>query len=252
MRGLFKAFLHLPHLFLLTILSFFSLTISSAVASEDALTRTCGQIPIQQPFSNNIQTSNQYSTPLNHMLFCKSQKLYFRTSLGLFPISSINYTTKLLTISHPYSCSKSINFVSPILLSAGFPTPPRPNSLLLFDCSNSKNKISPVLRNYTCSQACGDTSNCLLVDNIEKLDKGFHPIDLNCSHYIRVYRKYSSNDDDDDDDEFKGFELGTRISFDIPDHVPNVCNECEKPNGNCGVGLRCICHAKECSKSPLN
>ncbi|KAL7127146.1 hypothetical protein ABFS83_14G235800 [Erythranthe nasuta] len=41
-------------------------------------------------------------------------------------------------------------------------------------------------------------------------------------------------------------ELGTRISFDIPYHVPNPCNECEKPYGNCGVGLRCVCHPKLC------
>ncbi|EYU36094.1 hypothetical protein MIMGU_mgv1a016196mg [Erythranthe guttata] len=41
-------------------------------------------------------------------------------------------------------------------------------------------------------------------------------------------------------------QLGTRISFDIPDHVPNPCNECEKPYGNCGAGLRCVCHPKQC------
>ncbi|KAF2321673.1 hypothetical protein GH714_001062 [Hevea brasiliensis] len=82
--------------------------------------------------------------------------------------------------------------------------------------------------------------SCLLVNDVEKLDKGFHPKDLNCSHYSRVYRS-SSNDDYN-----KEYELGTRISFDIPDHVPDICNECGKPNGNCGVGLRCICHPKEC------
>ncbi|PON45762.1 hypothetical protein PanWU01x14_256370 [Parasponia andersonii] len=58
--------------------------------------------------------------------------------------------------------------------------------------------------------------------------------------HSRVYRK-SSNEDD----EYGGFALGTRISFDVPDHVPYVCNECDKPNGNCGVGLRCLCHTKE-------
>ena len=45
-----------------------------------------------------------------------------------------------------------------------------------------------------------------------------------------------------------GYEFGTRILFDIPNNAPNICSECEKPNGNCGVGLRCICHPKECSK----
>lgn len=247
----FKKLHHLQHHFLLIILSF-CLSVS---ASEDALTiRTCGKIPIQEPFS--IQPSN-LSSPLNHMLLCKSQKLYYRTSVGLFPISSINYTSKLLTISHPF-CSHSINYVSPQLLSAGFPKPVQPNSLLLLNCSN-KNKLQYLpsfIRNHTCLlHACGASSkaqekevkkrfsSCLLVHDLEKLDMGFHPRDLNCSHYSRVYRRSLNVDD-----EYKGFELGTRISFDVPDHVPNVCYECEK-KGNCGVGLRCLCHPKECSKS---
>jgi hypothetical protein len=53
------------------------------------------------------------------MILCRSQKLYFRTSLGLFPASSINYASKTLTISHP-SCSSSRHYISPSLLSAGF------------------------------------------------------------------------------------------------------------------------------------
>lgn len=69
---------------------------------------------------------------------------------------------------------------------------------------------------------------------------------LTISHYKRVYRRFLS-DDDAESKEKVG--LGTRISLDkIPDHVPDVCKECEKPNGNCGVGLKCICHPKECSK----
>ncbi|PON75254.1 hypothetical protein TorRG33x02_245440 [Trema orientale] len=252
----FKKLHLLQHLFLPIILSF----CLSTSASEDALTiRTCGKIAIQEPFS--IQTSN-LSSPLNHMLLCKSQKLYYRTSLGLFPISSINYTTKLLTITDPSSCSHSLRYVSPQLLSAGFPKTPEPNSLLLFNCSNSTKhqNLPPFIRNSTCLvQACGASSkvlekdvkkrssNCFLVDDFEKLDMGFHPIDLDCSHYSRVYRK-SSNEED----EYGGFELGTRISFDVPDHVPYVCNECEKPNGNCGVGLRCLCHAKECKDKVIS
>lgn len=245
----------LQHLLLLIILISFFLSTS---ASEDALTiRTCGKIPLQEPFS--IQTSSKLSFPLNHMLLCKSQKLYYRTTVGLFPISSINYTSKLLTISHP-SCSHSIHYVPPQLLSAGFPKTPQPNSLILFNCSNSTKHqfLSPLVRNNTCIlQACGASSkiqekearkrfsSCLFVDDFEKLDISFHPRDLNCSHYSRVYRKSLI-----EDNEHEGFELGTRISFDIPDHVPNICNECEKPTGNCGAGLRCLCHPKECSKFP--
>ncbi|CAN6438695.1 unnamed protein product [Victoria cruziana] len=35
-------------------------------------------------------------------------------------------------------------------------------------------------------------------------------------------------------------------SFTVPTHLPNVCEECTKPHGNCGIGLRCICYPKKC------
>ncbi|KAK3021677.1 hypothetical protein RJ639_047511 [Escallonia herrerae] len=85
-----------------------------------------------------------------------------------------------------------------------------------------------------------NVSSCLVVDDIGNLDVDFHPKDLDCSHYSRVYRNVSIGGD------MEGFQLGTRISFDIPDHIPNPCDECEKSHGNCGVGLRCICHPKDC------
>ncbi|KAM7502235.1 hypothetical protein LguiB_001139 [Lonicera macranthoides] len=200
----------------------------------------CGKIPIQTPFS--LQNSSQ-TLPLNQMVLCKSHKLYFRTSIGLFPISSIDNKAKHLTISHK-SFSSSSRFISPSNLSAGFPIPPIPNSLFLLNCSNER-KIrtsSTFLRNCP----LGGEGNlrgfsCLVVDDVGKLDMGFHPGDLNCSHYRRVYRKHGLIEEKEDE-----FELGTRISFDVPGHVPNPCDECEKANGNCGVGLKCICHPQEC------
>ncbi|XP_021661790.2 uncharacterized protein LOC110650936 isoform X2 [Hevea brasiliensis] len=214
--------------------------------SQHSSTTLCGKIPIQRPFLSSNSTS---VSPLNHMILCRSNKLFFRTSLGLLPVSWIDYTTKTLTISHP-SCSSSQQFVSPALLSAGFPTP-RPNSLLLFNCSSKIYPMTSFISNCTHFKACAASSraqeheipySCLLVNDIEKLDKGFHPKDLNCSQYSQVYSSSSSNDS------YQEHKLGTRISFDIPNHAPVICNECEKPNGNCGVGLRCICHPKECSR----
>ncbi|KAB1215933.1 hypothetical protein CJ030_MR4G028707 [Morella rubra] len=218
--------------------------------AEDALTSFCGKIPIRSPFLNSNSTEPSL---LHRMIQCKSQKLYFRTSLGLFPVSSVNYTRKFLTISHR-ACSSSVHYVSPLLLSAGFPSPPLPNSLVLLNCSTGRHPMSPFIRNCTRFHGCGASSSevgeqpevhrsCLLVDDLEKLDVGFHPKDLNCSHYSQSHRSSSH-------EKYEGYELGTRISFDIPDHVPNPCNECEKPNGNCGAGLRCICHPKDCSKCP--
>ncbi|XAR60099.1 hypothetical protein NMG60_11033349 [Bertholletia excelsa] len=187
----------------------------------------CGQIRIQKGLSL-----------LNRMVLCKSQKLYFKTSLGLYQISFIDYTNKLLTVSHS-SCSSSSNYVSPSLLSAGFPSPPHPNSLALFGCS-SNNHEHQVKTNCSGLHGCTDPSSCLLVNDIRKLKKGFHPKDLNCSGYSGVYRTSS------DDDNIEGYKLGTTISFDVPDHVPSLCEECNKPHGNCGIGLRCVCHPKEC------
>ncbi|CAK9153848.1 unnamed protein product [Ilex paraguariensis] len=232
----------LPILLLITLNFFFPISIA-----QQSPISFCGKIRIQKPFF--LQNSTE-SSLLNRMVLCKSEKLYFRTSLGLFPISSIDYKSKLLTLSHS-SCSSSTHFVSPSNLSAGLPPPPQPNSIIMFNCSIQTRTTSPSRRNCTPFHGCNaskfeeqefeGTSSCLVVDDVGKMDKGFHPKDLNCSHYRRVYRSTWVNDDKIDD-----FELGTRISFDIPDHVPNPCDECEKPNGNCGIGLRCVCHPKQC------
>uniref|UniRef100_A0A2P2ILB3 Wall-associated receptor kinase C-terminal domain-containing protein n=1 Tax=Rhizophora mucronata TaxID=61149 RepID=A0A2P2ILB3_RHIMU len=227
----------------LLILNFFLSSCLSQITSASS----CGKVPAP---------NSTVSSPLDSLILCKSQKLYFRTSQGLFPIYSIDYTRKTLTIAHP-SCSSSRHYASPLLLSAGFPAPPLLNSLLLFNCSRSNNyPISAIRQNCTYLNACaasdkpgaqeelkGFSDQCLLVNNLEKLDKGFHPTDLNCSHYRWVYKHSLKHDD------YRGYKLGTIISFDmIPGHVPNLCNECQKPNGNCGMGLRCMCHPRECSK----
>ncbi|XP_058108116.1 uncharacterized protein LOC131251437 isoform X2 [Magnolia sinica] len=224
-------------LFYLILTFFFSLTSTQSTSETPTPAFFCGKIKIQ-----NLTTPS----PLNSILLCKSQNLYFRTSLGLFPVSSIDYGAQTLTISHP-SCSPSLHFISPSLLSSGFPPPPKPNSLLLFNCYNSREKpMSSFLQNcshsYNCSAQERDLErpfSCLLVDDSDNLELGFHPKNLNCSHYRRVYRSSSSS-------AIEGFEGGTRVSFGIPDHIPRVCDECSKPDGNCGIGLRCMCHPKEC------
>lgn len=229
---------------LLTLINFF---FTSSLCQHTASTSFCGKIQIQTPFWSPNSTAK---SPLNRMILCRSQKLYFRTSLGLFPVSSINYASKTLTISNS-SCSSSRHYISPSLLSAGFPTPPQPNSLLLFNCLNSNSPMPSSMLNCSHLNPCAASAktqrqkleapySCSLVDDLENLDKAFHPKDLNCSHYSQVYRRSL------DDEDYKGYELGTRISFDIPDHVPDICNECQKSNGNCGVGLKCICHPQDC------
>lgn len=234
---------------LLQVLLLLNISLPVSISQETTISN-CGKVRIQSPFS--LEKSTKTSL-LNHMLLCQDQKLYFRTSLGLFHVSSIDYETKLITISHSF-CSATSHFISPITLSAGFPQTPQPNSLVLYNCSIRKNSASPIIRDCASFPCFGGScsklhhqkklvkglSKCFLVEDVAKLEADFHPKQMNCTHYSRMYRNASV------DEKSYGFELGTRISFDIPDHVPNPCHECKRPNGNCGIGLRCLCHPKDC------
>lgn len=237
---LWKSEIYLP---LLCLILFFSPSLTQPTTRYANETSFCGKIRIQSPFSLQQQPS---SSLLNQMLLCKSQKLYFRTTLGLFLVSSVDYRVKTITISHS-SCSSSSHFVSPSHLTAGFPSPPQPNSLLLFNCNYREREQVPSAP-HNCSNFFGCRAQeqpfpCLFLDDYEKLEVGFYPEGLNCSHYRRIYRSSLSA---------PGFEFGTRVSYGIPDHVPNVCDECSKQNGNCGIGLRCICHPKECKDKVIS
>ncbi|KAL0370162.1 UNVERIFIED_CONTAM: hypothetical protein Sangu_0334300 [Sesamum angustifolium] len=165
MKGCKKLHL-LQLLFLLTM--FFP---RSSVSGETPVSY-CGGIRVKSPFLHQHPSN---SSLLSHMIVCKSDKLYYRTSIGLFKISHIDYENKLLTVSHS-SCSSASSFVSLIISQQDF-----------------------------------------LVHRDKEI-----------------------------------LELGTRISFDIPDHVPNPCDECEKPDGNCGVGLRCVCHPQKCKDKVIS
>lgn len=80
--------------------------------------------------------------------------------------------------------------------------------------------------------------SCLFVDDSKNHGIGLDMRKaLDCSSYRWVYR----NSVDENGSE-------TRMSFDIPGHVPSLCDLCKKPDGRCGVELRCICHPKECSE----
>ncbi|MED6205226.1 hypothetical protein PIB30_016021 [Stylosanthes scabra] len=209
-------------------------------------------IRVHQPSSSYLNSS-----VLSSITLCRSQNLYLRTSLGLFQVSSLDYNAKLLTISH--SCSPSLYYVSPLTVTKGFPSPPpsEQNSLLLFNCSIIRRtdpivSLSPLIHNCTgLLTKCGDQDPhvkipsypCLVIEDLDKVDKGFHPEQLNCSHYSWIHRTSSSYSEGDEGYDYK---LGTRMSFDIPGHVENLCRECERPNGNCGLGLKCFCHAKQC------
>ncbi|XP_017424457.1 uncharacterized protein LOC108333503 isoform X1 [Vigna angularis] len=173
-----------------------------------------------------------------------------RTSIGLFQVSSLDYNARSLTISNP--CSSSLHYISPLAVTAGFHSPPEPNSLLLFNCSSTIDSIPPFIRNakgllHNCGHAASTSSriqeqeknpnSCFVIEDLRKFNKDFHPKHLNCSHYSWMHRSSSNG-------EAEGYVLGTWMSFDVPNHVEDLCKECEKPYRNCGVGLKFLCHAK--------
>ncbi|VYS59346.1 unnamed protein product [Arabidopsis thaliana] len=46
--------------------------------------------------------------------------------------------------------------------------------------------------------------------------------------------------------------LRARVSMEVEGHIPDLCIACERPNGNCGLALRCLCHPKECKNKVIN
>ncbi|KAL6499751.1 hypothetical protein OROGR_027661 [Orobanche gracilis] len=263
------------HLLLILLLNIFFQTSLSQEISSNYSYHNCGNIRIKSPFLNDHQDSF-----LSRMIVCQSDKLYFRTSVGSFPISSIDYENKLLTISHD-SCSETSDFISPNNLSAGFPNPESPNSLILWNCDIRDSNVSIFPCNSSSSNSSylsggcfesyeGSVGSCSVIDDVGKLDEGFHPREMNCTHYSRVHRRLSDGK----------YKLGTRISFGVPSvnippvnippvpdvnlppvpdvnlppvhvpdvnlppvHVPNPCDSC---GDGCPIELQCTCHVKNC------
>ncbi|XP_031123411.1 uncharacterized protein LOC116026102 [Ipomoea triloba] len=250
------------HHFLLVCLSLITFPFpAKSLSQEHPVVSYCGKTRIQAPFLDPHPLNSTHSSFLNNLLLCKSNILYMRTAIGLFHVSAIDYNSKLLTLSHS-SCSTSSHFISPHLLSSGFPSPLEPNSLLLFNCSNqtalsiespllhSCRNLKPFKDSHDSVFCGGDVmgaespySSCLVVEDVGEMEKDFHPKQLGCTHYRRVYRIRLLAENED-------VGLGTRLSFDV--HVPNPCDECRKPYGNCGVGLKCICHISECKDKVIN
>lgn len=165
-------------------------------------------------YCNDRKTESHFMNPnssimslLSKITICRSQNLFLRTSIGLFQVSSLDYNARLLTISHP--CSSSLHYISPLAVTAGFHSPPEPNSLLLFNCSSTIDSIPPFIRNgkgllHNCGHAASTSSriqeqeknpnSCLVIEDLQKLNKDFHPKHLNCSHYSWMHKSSSNGE----------------------------------------------------------
>lgn len=221
------------------------LVLSSAVAVAENVSSLCRKIRFQSPpmVCNSLSNSSSW---LKDMILCRSGKLYFRTSVGLFAISSIDYSAKTLTVvpngPGPKLCSESAAYISPTLLSAGFP--PQQNSLILFNCRSQAPPASYRYQVKNCSRSCNhlntrEGQSCLVLDDIETIRNGFHPKDLNCSHFLSVHRSLSSKESGNE------YNMGMKVSFEV-DHKPDLCQECRRLDGKCGAGLKCFCHLAQC------
>ncbi|KAL1361449.1 hypothetical protein HN51_009824 [Arachis hypogaea] len=222
-----------------------SVMLGSSIANHDQKDYYCGNIRrAQTPFLNPNPSI------LSSITLCRSQNLYFKTSLGLFQVSSVDLNGSLLTISHS-TCTSSIQYLSPLAVTAGLPSPPEPNSLILFNCSITRYPFLPLLKNCTHIYKCGGAEehekspySCLVIEDLKKVGLGFHPRNLNCSHYTWAHKSSSHGEDHGE------LKFGARISFNT--HVPDICKGCQKPNDTCGAGLNCLCHAKECKDKVIS
>ncbi|CAA7025660.1 unnamed protein product [Microthlaspi erraticum] len=120
---------------------------------EEEESHYCSKLKTRDLYLSPI--SNQSIIAATNLITCRSGKLYFKTSIGLFHVSSIDYATKTLILSH----------------SSGS----------------------------------------------EKVKK-----------------------------------LGARVSLEVDGHLPDLCIACERPDGNCGAALRCLCHPKDCKNKIVN
>ncbi|MED6112111.1 hypothetical protein PIB30_058761 [Stylosanthes scabra] len=235
--------LHLLDCFLVL----FSVMLGCSIANHEQKNYYCGNIRrAQTPFLNPSPSI------LSSITLCRSQNLYFKTSLGLFQVSSVDLNGSLLTISHS-SCTSSLQYLSPLAVTAGLPSPPEPNSLILFNCSIIRYPLFSFLKNCTnkYKYKCGAAEehekrpySCLVIEDLKKVGLGFHPLNLNCSHYTWAHKSSSHGED------HEGLKFGARISFNT--HVPDICKGCQKPNDTCGAGLNCLCHAKECKDKVIS
>eukprot|EP01018_Ginkgo_biloba_P038713 Gb_00323 [translate_table: standard] len=257
---------HLHFIMILPIfLQIFNAQSSSATSTENNCSDICGNIQLRHPFGLKQGCG---AFPYQKMLQCTAQRLELRTVSGSFQVKNMDYEAKTLTISDPSmsTCSS----MKPIIhqhFSVDPILPPTNNTvLILLNCANTslvKLRSSELCKNSFLD--CKDLyDSCSAFEVLRERVRNssslpccvtdFHALGnrslkgLQCSHYTSVnggaLGKISPSE----------WGYGIRLFFGLPDRLPDVrlCDECDKPNGNCGIGLRCICHPHECGNFVLN
>ncbi|GLJ49918.1 hypothetical protein SUGI_1061300 [Cryptomeria japonica] len=252
---------HLNFVFYISLQIIIQTTLSHSATTN--CSAYCGNIPLQHPFGS---TQGCGAFPYKQMLQCdhKAQKVNLRTTYGLFEVQGIDYKTQTMTISDPsMSTCSSLNPITHQHFSMDSVLPPTPhNTILLLNCplalasSGLCKNISQILTaslpgflSESCHKHCGvglkepeqgsyssSSLPCCATD-FERL--GNRSLgELQCKHYVNVYGGVEGSK----------WGYGIRLSFNLPDQIPDVrlCDECDKQDGNCGIGIKCICHPHEC------
>eukprot|EP00252_Welwitschia_mirabilis_P015482 TRINITY_DN3402_c0_g1_i1.p1 TRINITY_DN3402_c0_g1~~TRINITY_DN3402_c0_g1_i1.p1 ORF type:complete len:282 (-),score=21.12 TRINITY_DN3402_c0_g1_i1:443-1288(-) len=218
----------------------------AAVAEEQKCLSSCGNIPLKHPFGPGEGCG---AFPYNQLLSCEGgTQLRLRTSSGPFDVQHVDYDKKTMTIT---DTSKST--CSPLSGSVFAPDavlqPVSRNIMILFDCPESLSEsVCSQIASVDCNalrSRCGGLNSggnrsCCASD-FARLGKGGLRA-TGCGRYASLFGLDGG-----------GWGYGLRVSFDLPEQVPlRLCAECERPDGNCGVALRCICFPRSCKNEVVS
>ncbi|AAC17619.1 putative wall-associated receptor kinase, galacturonan-binding domain-containing protein [Arabidopsis thaliana] len=242
---------------------------SSTTSSQSNLCRSsCGNIPINYPFSIDDGCGSPY---YRHMLICSDNdtKLELRTPSGKYPVKSISYSDPHLLVSDPFmwNCQDRDNFRPTrsfsIDSSTHFTVSPQ-NDYLFFNCNTDKVIVEPkplfcerfpdrcdsscdsssyLCRHLPeCGSALGSRVSCC--SYYPKATQSLRLMLQDCATYTSVYWR-STGVENAPYDQFP--EYGIRVDYEFPVTMKCLlCQETTKGGGVCGFNTRtrdflCLC-----------
>ncbi|KAJ0248102.1 GUB_WAK_bind domain-containing protein [Hirschfeldia incana] len=242
---------------------------SSPTSSQSHLCRSsCGNIPINYPFSIDDGCGSPY---YRHMLICSDNntKLQLRTPSGKYPVKSISYSDPHLLISDPYmwKCQDRDNFRptrSFSIDSSTHFTVSLQNDYLFFNCDPEKVIVEPKplycerfpdrcdsscdSSSYLCRHLpeCGPVlgSRVSCCSYYPKATQSLRLMLQNCATYTSVYWRSNGAGNGPYD---QVAEYGIRVDYEFPVTMKCLlCQETTKGGGVCGFDTRtqeflCLC-----------
>ncbi|KAF5737996.1 Membrane lipoprotein [Tripterygium wilfordii] len=223
----------------------------SSSAQSPACNLACGSLQVKYPFGTGYGCGSPRFHPY---VTCSADQLLLQTHTGLYPITSISYTTSTLTITPPcMSTCTSMEPSSNLGLDWASPFQLGPSTFLLLSCTPATSSLtinsSPVCDTssshlcasiYTCPSVIGlglplfpPTNTCCVYSPANFDSRGELDLrKLKCDGYVSVvsFRDYPTDP--------TLWEYGvvlkyTRGAFDDY-YMDTKCNTCEASGGVCG------------------